>query len=363
MKKNYQEVQIFNIVSQLIILWGLMSKERKNSIFKFFAALILTSIVELIGVGLVIPFMTIIGGQSGKLGGKEPLLSLLKDDLSIENIQQALLTIFVLITVLAAALKIILSYVIVSVSRNIGTEFSVRAYAVALYKDLSFHSTKNSSDIITAIFKARDLSSYLIQPALQLVASLLLLILFVVMLSAVDIYITLSVIAILGLYYYIAVSFLRKRISLNGNVISKSQVDFLKALNEGTGGIRDVIINESQGTYIELYRASLERFQRAVIANQIASVTPRYGIEAIGMIFLACIAYLTFDISQSSVVLSNKLAVLITFAVAAQKVMPLVQQAYVSVVALKTNFHSAADAIELLRGAPPHQSKLTMCSR
>ena len=72
--------------------------------------------------------------------------------------------------------------------------------------------------------------------------------------------------------------------------MSKNTATTLKTLQEGLGGIRDVIIDGSQSSYSEKFRkADLSR--RYGISNiKILGNSPRYLIEALGMILIAMTA-------------------------------------------------------------------------
>ena len=56
------------------------------------------------------------------------------------------------------------------------------------------------------------------------------------------------------LYCLIAVT-ARRELRLNSRLISEYSVKQLKSLNEGIGAIRDVLLDSSQQTYIEIYRS------------------------------------------------------------------------------------------------------------
>ena len=64
----------------------------------------------------------------------------------------------------------------------------------------------------------------------------------------------------------------------------------LKALQEGLGAIRDVLLDGNQATYLNIYRQA-DRPQRQLQAKNIfLGAFPRYAVEALGMVAIALLA-------------------------------------------------------------------------
>ena len=82
------------------------------------------------------------------------------------------------------------------------------------------------------------------------------------------------------------------RLHNNSLLIAREQTELVKALQEGLGGIRDVLLDGTQPVYCEAYGARRPAAaprpgrQRLSIAQ-----SPRYVIEALGMILIAILAY------------------------------------------------------------------------
>ena len=65
----------------------------------------------------------------------------------------------------------------------------------------------------------------------------------------------------------------------------------MKALQEGLGGIRDVLLDGTQAVYCEAYGRADRQLRRAQGANVYLSQSPRYSMEALGMVLIAALAY------------------------------------------------------------------------
>ena len=89
----------------------------------------------------------------------------------------------------------------------------------------------------------------------------------------------------------------------------------VKFLQEGLGGIRDVLVNGTQPYYCKLYSDADTSFRRASADNVFISGSPRYIMEGIGITFIAIMAY---SISRSGGI-EAAIPVLGAFAVGARK--------------------------------------------
>ena len=118
---------------------------------------------------------------------------------------------------------------------------------------------------------------------------------------------------------YILIAYLAKRTLIrNSSVIAKQSDKMVKSLQEGLGGIRDVLIDGTQEYYSNIYRKADLAFRRASGDNVFISSCPRYFMEGIGIIFIASMAYVLAQRDSISVAIP----VLGALAVGAQKLLP-----------------------------------------
>ena len=103
---------------------------------------------------------------------------------------------------------------------------------------------------------------------------------------------------------------------------------------------------------MQFYYETNSRLRRALGNVQILGSAPRYFVEAIGIAFVAAIAY--WLIQQSSNIGDNFI-ILGAFAMAAQRVLPMVQQIYLGITSIYGN-SALNEVINLLH--LPNQSKI-----
>mgnify|MGYP001372085945 CR=1 FL=1 len=99
----------------------------------------------------------------------------------------------------------------------------------------------------------------------------------------------------------------------------------IKFVQEGLGGIRNVILDDLYHLYKDSFHREDIMLRRATANNQILSQSPRYAVESLGMILIACIAY---NMGGNDGNLSKIIPILGAFALGAQRILPLLQQSY-----------------------------------
>ena len=135
-----------------------------------------------------------------------------------------------------------------------------------------------------------------------------------------------------GSVYGLIILVTRRRLQLNGQSISNLTSKRFKVLHEGLGGIRDVLLSGTQSNYMKVYRNVDLPLRYAMASNQVISGTPRFGVEALGMILIAGLAYI---LVLNDNIISNVIPVLGALAIGAQRMLPILQQWYSSLAILK----------------------------
>jgi ATP-binding cassette subfamily B protein len=116
-------------------------------------------------------------------------------------------------------------------------------------------------------------------------------------------------------------------------------------MQEGLGGIRDILIDGSQEAYCDIYRKADLALRRAQDTSQFISQSPRYAMEALGMLLIAALAYM---LTQQDGGNAKAIPILGALALGAQRLLPVLQQAYSSWASIQGAQASLHDALDLL---------------
>jgi ATP-binding cassette subfamily B protein len=91
--------------------------------------------------------------------------------------------------------------------------------------------------------------------------------------------------------YILITKITSNKLFVNSQVIARDSVNSIRSLQEGLGGIRDLIIDNTQELYIQIYQKSDLALRQAQSQNQFMNISPRYVMEALCMSLLITSAY------------------------------------------------------------------------
>ncbi|NBO27283.1 MAG: ABC transporter ATP-binding protein, partial [Actinobacteria bacterium] len=215
---------------------------------------------------------------------------------------------------------------------------------------------RNSSEALADVAKAQSLVGNLIQPLLIILSSLLIFTGLIGSLMIVEPISTTTVFLGFGFIYACVVFLTRRNLSTNSEAIAKQVGLVNKAVQEGTGGIRDILIDGTQSVFVKQYKAAVYPFQSALASNSLIAAIPRYGIESLGTALIAAIAYFMVVSAPIQDGMTVAIPVLGTIALGAQRVIPLLQQIYQAYVTIKGSSVSNQDALAILNEPLPEHA-------
>ena len=208
---------------------------------------------------------------------------------------------FMAAAILASAARIFLIWAQARLSMQIGLDFSVRVFENTLYQPYSFHVSRNSSEVLAAAQKAKDTVIYFLQPCLVMLISSIIMFAIVITLLFINPTIAIGSFLGFGVIYVLIILFTKRRVARNSEIFSIQQERVIKVIQEGLGGIRDVIIDGAPSIYSRLYKDALIPVQEALASNYVIAGSPRFAIEALGIGLIAGLAYFLIINNNSSV--------------------------------------------------------------
>jgi len=338
--------------SQLTTLWNHLSKRRQKQFWFLLILMILASISEIVSVGAVLPFLGILTTPDQIY--QHPLMQPVNNMLNITSSDQLLLPItiaFILAVMLAGIIRLTLLYVMTRLTYATGADLSINIYRRTLYQEYSVHVARNSSEVINGIVnKTNIVISGVISPTLNLISSTIIVAAIIGTLFVIDIVVALSASIGFGVLYYGVIRYTKKQLHENSQTIAGQSTQMVKSLQEGLGGIRDVLIDGSQQFYCNLYRNADLPLRRASGNNIFIGQSPRYVMEAVGMTLIAGIAY---SMSLREEGLITAIPILGALALGAQRLLPALQQAYGAYSQLRGAHSSFQDVLDLLNQPLP----------
>ena len=333
--------------SSLKKLWNHLTSRRKKQFWMLLVLMFIASFLEVMSVGAVLPFLGVLTAPEQLY--QHPLMQPLIQTLELDAPSQLVLPLtilFIIAALLAGSIRLILLYVTTRLSYAAGADLSIKIYNLTLYQEYSIHVSRNSSEIINGIItKTGAVVGSVIMPTINLISSTILIISIMTALFVIDTIVALSAFIGFGLLYMTVIRFTGIQLKENSKIIADQSTQMIKSLQEGLGGIRDVLINGSQQFYSQLYRTADLRMRHAQGNNAFIGGGPRYVLETVGMVLIAALAY-AMSMKEGGV--ATAIPILGALALGAQRLLPALQQAYASLSAIRGIEASLQDVLSLL---------------
>lgn len=330
-----------------------ISRRRRLQVLGAVLLSVLASFAEVLSLGALMPFLGALLNPE-KVFASATLGPLVRH-LGITDADRLLLTLtvaFTLSVIASALVRICLMYTQSHIAQAITHELGVTVYRKILSLPYVEHTRVNSADRFTMItHKVPALVVQVFTPVLVIVNSAILIAIVFVALVAVNPFAGVGVVAGFGcLYLGIAVA-VRGALARNAVEISRSASLVVKTLNEGLGGVRDVILDSAQEAYAGKYRQIDWPLRRSNIQVSVIGASPRIIVESIGIVAMAGVAYF---FGRTSSDFASLIPVIAAFALGAQRLLPMLQQAYQSWASIRSAMPAASEALdELEREAGP----------
>ncbi len=332
-------------------LWDAIPSRRRGQFGLVLGLMVLASFAEVISLGAVLPFLGVL--TSPETVFHHPAAQGLVAVTGAQTPRDLLLPITILFAcaaVLNGTMRLTLLWCTMRLTVLVGAELSHQMYRRTLYQPYAVHIARNSSEIINTITAKSGMTIYILNMIMNLSSSSIILVAVLSALLAVDTQIALLAMAGFSTIYLVVIRFTRRSLVENSRRVARETDKVIKALQEGLGGIRDVLLDGNQEVFSEIYRRSDTRARVANGNSGFLSGSPRFAVEALAMIFIAGLAYY---MATSSEGLARAIPVLGALALGAQRMLPVLQQGYAALSEIRGHQSSLADALDLLEQPLP----------
>jgi len=309
--------------------------------------MLLSAFAEIVSIGMIIPFLTAITSPDVILSN--PMMNSINQFFNIESQAELVIfltAIFCMLAILSASMRLVTLWFQTRFCYSVGENLSTQLYKNTLYQSYSMHVSRNSSEFISTIInKTFQSTSFAILPILNIFSSGLILLAIITTLIFIEPLVAISAFLLFGFAYGIVIFLTRSKLDSDGKKISAEQDQVVKKLQEGFGSIRDILVSSTQEVYLSSYTSSYSALQRAWANVEIIRATPRFVIEALGIIIIALSALFFYDQPGG---IAEALPVLGAMALGAQRMLPILQIIYASFTSLRAGLASLADIFSLL---------------
>ena len=315
--------------NSILLLYRLIDHKHRNLLYGVFGLSLISAGLEIISLGLIYRFIQLLieGVDKHRSNTDWYLYRWMEGTNGF-----AILAAIVFVTVISSGLvrlgNLRFSY---WVGAKIGTTISSRCFSKLIDQPYSYHLKTNSSFTISAMTAHIDKTVLSINCAIQLFVSSIISIATITGLFLINSLAAFLAAALVGVFYLAVIVKYKKRLLKSSFNIVSNNKERIKILQESLGGIRDLIMCDTQYFYSQRY-SSTDSNQRYLAAlNKYYTLFPRFALEMMGMLAILVIT-IFFHVFSSE----NVLPVIGTIAFGCQKLIPSLQQSYSSWASIKS---------------------------
>ncbi len=327
-------------------IWGHLGRRRRLQLAAVLVVMLFSSFAELVSLGAVLPFLAVLS-DPGRLW-QQPAVRLVASWIGVTQASQLLVPAtlaFAAAAVLAAVIRLLNVWLNGQLAAAVGSDLSGEAYRRTLYQPFRVHVQRNSSAVISVATTQVDLTTAALTSLLQMITAAVVAMGLLSGLLLVNWVIALAAAALFGSMYGVLALTARRELHSNGERIALATQQQLKALQEGMGAIRDILLDNSQPLYIEMYQQADRPRRRFLARNIYLGIFPRYALEALGLVGIAMLGALLASQRGGPAAVVPLLGVM---ALGAQRLLPMLQQLYSTWATLKGCSAAMAEVLEML---------------
>lgn len=328
-------------------LWHHLRRRRRHQFMLVLGLMMASSFLEAISLGAVLPFLGVLVAPESIFNHPFGMdLALVMGVTSAEQLVLPLSITFAMAALVAGCARVLLLWVSTRVVFAAGSDLSIEVFRRTLYQPYQVHVDRNSSEVLSGVInKVNSVVFGVMQPLLTIVTSLVLFISITIAFLVIDPFIAFFAIAGFGASYILISWLARQRLNRNSRLIAQKETQVIKMLQEGLGGIRDVLLDGAQPIYCAAYLKADQPLRRAQGNNVFIAGSPRYAMEVLGIALITALAY---TLSSRTGGVASVLPVLGALALGAQRLLPAMQNMYSSWASIVGSFSSLSEIVCLL---------------
>ena len=339
-------------------VFNLLTKSEKIKLYILFASMLVSALLDVVGVGSILPFFSI--ASDPEIIATNQYLHAVYSLLRFENHTSFLVffgVIIILLLVFGNTFKALLSYYMVKYSKFRECRISTDLFDSYLSKPYSYFLYANSSDLSKNVLnEVGNLVGGILLPFLDIISKLLIIVLLLFLIILTDPFIALLVaLSISTVYVTIYISIKKILHRLGGERVALSSIMHRNVL-EAFGGIKDVKIYDSKNYFVDHYNRSFLKHAKNTALQDALSTIPKFTLESIAFGSLV-IVFLVLIISNAGKI-DQAIPIFSLYAFAGYRLMPNLQAVFQNVSKIKY-FHNTLEIVsEGMHQGAEHQAAL-----
>ena len=318
-------------------LFKLLSPNQRKRFYALQFLVVIMSVFEILGVASIIPFMALVGDMSQL--EQNTFIAEIYSQSGITSESQFVFWVGLCVLGLLFISMIISIFTIWGLSmfaNKIGTEIADRLYTYYLKQGWLFHASGSSAQLTKKIAtETMRVTGAVLVPLMQMNSKVILSLLMSISIFLYDPKVALIGLSIFAISYFFLFRGVRKRLNKNGIAISEVNEERFRLMNEGFGGIKDLLLMGRDNDFINRFNKSGKTLAYSQGTNAALAQAPRYFVELLA--FGSMIILILYLIASHNGNLGMILPILSVYAIGIIKLLPAFQQIYSSMAIIKAN--------------------------
>jgi ABC-type bacteriocin/lantibiotic exporter with double-glycine peptidase domain len=310
----------------------LLTINERKYLSKLLIMIIIMAFLDTIGIASVLPFITVLTDPSA-INTNLVLNNIFKftEIFGVQNKDQFLIILgsFVfLLLIFSLSVKALTAYMETQFIHMCEFNIGKRLLKVYLHQSYAWFLNQHSADLGKTILSEVDkIVSYGLKPLIQLVAKSIIVFAIITLLILVDTKLTVIVVLIIGLIYFLVFYNVRNYLKRIGEERLKSNQLRFKVVSECFSAVKEIKISAAEEIYIKYFSNAAKIYAKTQVSQMIISQMPRYVLEATAF---GGVLLIIFYIMIQTGNFNNSLPFLSLFLIAAYRLIPAIQQIYSS---------------------------------
>lgn len=301
----------------------IFTRKQKVKFILLFGIHFTGSLLEFMGVSLILPFVQLVMESEGENRGILKWLGMLIHTASRRELLFWTGLLLAAVYVVKNIYLLLMKYIQLRFIFNNRLELSGRLMQSYMKKPYTFHLEKNSSEILRSVTSDVNNLYDLIMDGIDLFSNLLIIGMLAVFLVCMDPVITLAVVVLLGLCSAVYFWMMRRRTEGYGQQNQTYNSRMIQAVNQALGGIKEIKILAREDYFVCAYKENGRYYASSLKRSQLFQQMPKYLIETVCVCGVLGVVLLKLYTGAEIRELVPQLSV---FAVAAFRLLPSVNQ-------------------------------------
>lgn len=318
-------------------LFNLLSTNQRKRFYVLQFLVIVMSVFEILGVASIIPFMALVGDMSQL--EQNTFFAEVYSQSGVASESQFVFYIGLCVLGLlfvSMIISIFTTWGLSMFANKIGTEIADRLYTYYLQKGWLFHASGSSAQLTKKIAtETMRVTGAVLVPLMQMNSKVVLSLLMSLSIFFYDPKVALIGLSIFAISYFFLFKGVRNRLNKNGIAISEVNEERFRLMNEGFGGIKDLLLMGRDNDFINRFNRSGKTLAYSQGTNAALAQAPRYFVELLA--FGSMIVLILYLIASHNGNLGMILPILSVYAIGIIKLLPAFQQIYSSIAIIKAN--------------------------